>query len=156
MAWDWAAYAVAAACLAAAAALVFAAVAVGRLLGRWDAKLARLERETEETLREWRRLGREAADAAERCRRGLEGFERLAEGGRALGEAAETAAKVAAAAVARWGERLSDSSAPERERAPRQAAGPDWAEVGLSLWQAWRRRFAGPPEDAGGRTDGEA
>ena len=153
MAWDWTAYSIAAACLAAAAALLIAAVAVGRLLRRWDAALARLERETEATLQQWRRLGSEAADAAERCRRGLEGFERLAEGGRALGSAAETAAKTAADAVIRWSDRVSESLAAEEKRTTHRASGPDWAEMGFGLWQALRDRLSGAegPNEAGER-----
>ncbi|MBB6735041.1 hypothetical protein [Cohnella zeiphila] len=156
MAWDWAAYSVAAACLAAAAALLIAAVAIGRMLRRWDATLARLERETETTLAQWRRLGSEAADAAERCRRGLEGFERLAEGGRALGAAAEKAAKTAADAVSRWTDRVGDSLAAEEKRTPRHASGPDWAEMGMSLWQALRQRLAGVPNEGEASRDGDA
>lgn len=143
MVWEWAAYMAIAAGVAFVAAIVAAAVAIWRLLRRWDASIERLDREAEATLRQWRKLGQEASETVELCRRSLQGFESLAEGGRSLGEAAQTIARTASRTAIQWTERVSDKLAETEERQMRRLEEAlDWTDVGLHLWNAWRRRVA--------------
>ncbi|WP_027091283.1 hypothetical protein [Cohnella thermotolerans] len=143
MAWELAAYIVIAVGVAVLLSLAAAAVAVRRLLRRWNDAFARLDREAEATLQQWRRLGQEASVLAEVCRSSLKGFEALAEGGRALGEAAQTGARAAASAFVQWTERVSGLLAEAADRQTRRLEdGLDWTEIGAYLWNAWRRRVA--------------
>lgn len=149
MAWTVAAYVLAAAGLALIVAIAAAAVAVRRLVGRWNRLVERMERETEDTLRQWRQLGGEATVAVEQCRRSLAGFESLAEGGRALGEAAQTAANAAAGAVIDWTDRLADRLAETADRQTKRIGeAMDWMEVGFSLWESLRRATIASPSAA--------
>lgn len=140
MEWEITAYVLSALGLIAIAAIAAAAVAVRRLLARWNRSLERLEQETEATLQQWRTLGREASETAEMCRRSLAGFESLAEGGRAIGEAAQTAAHAAASTVVEWTERLADRLSETADRQTRRLGeAMDWMEVGFTLWERLRR-----------------
>ncbi|CAM3991210.1 hypothetical protein COLU111180_18370 [Cohnella lubricantis] len=140
MAWEVTAYVLSALGLIAIVAIAAAAVAVRRLLNKWSHSLERLEQEAEATLQQWRRLGKEASETAEQCRRSLSGFESLAEGGRAIGEAAQTAAYAAASTVVEWTERLSDRLSETADRQTRRLGeAMDWMEVGFSLWETLRR-----------------
>lgn len=146
MAWEITAYVLTALGLIAIAAIAAAAVAVRRLLARWNRSLEKLEREAEATLQQWRRLGKEASETAEQCRRSLAGFESLAEGGRAIGEAAQTAAYAAASTVVDWTERLADRLAETADRQTRRLGeAMDWMEAGFSLWEMLRRAVASIP-----------
>lgn len=155
MAWMILGYSAAALCLAAAVTLVFAFVTLRRSLSRWEEEAARLGREAEAALAEWRQLGSEAASAARLCREGMEGLESLAQGGRAIGEAARTAAGVAADAAVRWTQKLSDQLAATEDKQTRRLGETlDWMELGVFAWNAWNQHFGSAP-NGHGRKSGE-
>ena len=148
MAWDVTAYGIAFAVMAIAAACVLGIVQVCRSLARVVIAVERLSRGTEEAMVECRKLADEAADAVRAGRHNLQGFASLAEGARALGEAAHTAAQSGSQVTAIWRDRVSSPSAAASER-PEQAAcrQQDWMQIGRTLWQLWQRR-AGDLEQA--------
>ncbi|MGG1311972.1 MULTISPECIES: hypothetical protein [Cohnella] len=154
MAWELAGYAVAFLCLTAAAAIALAVVALLRSLDRWNAAVSRLDREAETALRQWRRLGREAAESAAKVGALLQGLEALAEGGRALGEAARHAARTAADAAHMWSGRIAQHMSEAAERQRRHIGEAiDWSETLWSLWQYARRRGSGAPNPPPGQKD---
>ncbi|MBB6638237.1 hypothetical protein [Cohnella thailandensis] len=155
MGWEFLGYAAAVLCLTAAVAIAFVSVALRRSLRRWEEEASRLGREAETAMTEWRQLGQEAANAARLCREGLEGLESLAQGGRAIGEAARTAAGAAAEAAVSWTRKLSDQLAATEERQTRRLGETlDWMELGVFVWNAWTQHFGGAP-NGHGRKSGE-
>lgn len=106
MAWTLAAYAVAVAVLLTAGALLALLWRLNRLLGRWDRMAERLAKQADQALEAYGRLADEAAETAAACRQTMSGFSRLAEGARAVGDAAESAAMAAVHAAEYWHDRL--------------------------------------------------
>lgn len=149
MAWELAGYAVALLCLTAAAAIAVGAAVLRRSLKRWNAAVSRLDREAESALRQWRRLGQEAADTVVKGRELLKGFESFAEGGRALGEAARDAARTAADTAHLWSRRIALHMAESAERQKRRVGEAlDWSELLWTLWQHARRRGGDAPNSS--------
>jgi len=106
MAWNLAAYAIALAVLLTAGALMALLWRLNRMLGRWDREAERLARQADLALAAYAQLAEEATGAAVVCRQTMSGFSRLAEGARAVGEAAESAAMAAVHAAEYWRDRL--------------------------------------------------
>lgn len=106
MAWNLAAYALALAVLLTAGALLALLWRLNRMLGRWDRTAERLARQADQALEAYVRLAEEATGTAAACRQTMSGFSRLAEGARAVGEAAESAAMAAVHAAEYWHDRL--------------------------------------------------
>ncbi|MBW5445033.1 hypothetical protein GE107_03000 [Cohnella sp. CFH 77786] len=115
MAWDIAAYAAALGLLAVAGAISAAVFRLFGMLRRWDRMALRLANKADEAVDEYTRLAQEVRDMAELCRQTVSGFARLAEGARAVGEAAETAAQAAANAASYWHDRLTFRRSAERD-----------------------------------------
>jgi len=113
MAWDLAAYAITLAVLLAAGMLVALMWQANRTLRRWDRMAEQLTHRTEGAIEAYARLAEEACETAAGCNRTLSGFSRLAEGARAMGDAAETAAIAATHTAAYWHERLTSVQAAE-------------------------------------------
>jgi hypothetical protein len=141
MAWDVAAYGIAAAVLAIAAACVIGIVKICRSLRRLDLAVEALGKETEAALRECGLLAEEARAAIAVSRQSLQGFAALAEGARALGEAVQTTAQTAVHVTALCRERLlSVIPATSEHRHHTGNEPPDLSEIGRSLWSWWKRR----------------
>jgi len=106
MAWDLAAYAITFAVLLSAGALFALMWRLNRMLGRWDRAAQRLARQADTAIEAYVRLAEESTETAVVCRQTMSGFSRLAEGARAIGEAAESAAMAAVHAAEYWHDRL--------------------------------------------------
>lgn len=106
MAWELAAYAIMIAVLAAAGVFIAAVLRLDRTLRRWDRTVNRLAGKADSVFDAYVILANEARETAEACRQAIGGFSRLADGARAIGEAAESAAQAAASAAWYWRERI--------------------------------------------------
>jgi hypothetical protein len=93
-----------------------AAIALCRALRQWREDVRRVAASAESALRECEFAAARVAEAAQICRRGLLGFEALAEGGRALGESAARAAMAASHFIDGWILSVLGPSDPETER----------------------------------------
>ncbi len=112
LAWIVIALGVSVAC----AAVASAAIALCRALRQWREDVRRVAASAESALRECEFAAARVAEAAQICRRGLLGFEALAEGGRALGESAARAAMAASHFIDGWILSVLGPSDPETER----------------------------------------
>jgi hypothetical protein len=140
MAWETALAAMAVVCAASVAA---AGLALALAVRRWNRTAARMAREAECVLAEWRRFTAEAASAVRAGRGCVEAAETLARGGRALGEAAEYAADRLAATVGAWDRRIHEHLAASAARQTHSVgAALDWTELAWSVWQSCRARMA--------------
>ncbi|THF79912.1 hypothetical protein [Cohnella fermenti] len=156
MAWELFGWAASVLCVVAAAMIVLLGVSVRQSLRRMEAESARTMREAAAAMSECRRLGSEAAEVARLCREGLQGLESLAQGGRAIGDAARTAAGAAADAVVSWTRRLEGRLAASEERQTRRLGETlDWMELGVFIWNAWSGHF-GSALNGHGRKSGES
>lgn len=102
MTWQIAWIVIAAGLSGACAAASVAAVALRRALDQWREDASRVAASAEAALRACEAAAARVAEVAETCLRGLDGFEALAEGGRALGETAARAATVASRFLDGW------------------------------------------------------
>ncbi|MDI4646778.1 hypothetical protein [Cohnella hashimotonis] len=133
MAWTVAGYAAAVMFAAVAVAALVVCMSAARALNACREAARMLEAEGAESLRQMGRLASGAAEAAELCRGAARSAARMAEGGRAFGEAAARSAETAAALLdawrgrfVRWTQGIADA-ADEREQAgevsPSEGAG---------------------------------
>jgi hypothetical protein len=104
MAWDIAAYAFALAAVVVGGAFAVGVIGFCRSLGRLERMAEHTARKAEAALDECVRFAAEGRETAEMCRSMFGGFARLAEGARAVGDAAESAAEAAAHVAAFWRE----------------------------------------------------
>ncbi|MDB4868086.1 MAG: hypothetical protein JWR03_2419 [Cohnella sp.] len=102
MAWDVAAYAIAVAALTAAGIFAAGIIRLCRSLTRWDRMAEGFARKADSALDEYVRFAAEGRETAELCRSTFSGFKRLADGARAVGDAAESAAEAAAHVASFW------------------------------------------------------
>ncbi len=128
MAWEAAGFAAALAFLAAAGFIAYAAFRIGRALARWDHTAERLARKADAALDEYIRLAQQTRETAESACRSIEGFSRLADGARAVGDAAESAALAAVHAAYAWRDRFA-SWMPETESGTGGGQPQDLAEM---------------------------
>ncbi|WP_276356410.1 hypothetical protein [Cohnella caldifontis] len=119
MAWEAAGYAAAMAFVVTAFCMTALALKAIRTLSRVERHIDRLAGKADNALDQHAKLAQEACEAAVEARRSLEGFARFAEGARAVGQAAESAALAAASTVSRWRDRIS-SWAPGTSADPTQ------------------------------------
>lgn len=144
MAWEIAGYVLVFAAAVLSAVLTAGIVRLYRSLRRWDRMAIRLARKFETALDEIGRFAEEGRETAARCRETVDGFARLSEGARAVGDAAESVAAAAVHVTSFWRER-SDGEFP------------DWAVMGRQLGNYLRRRFfgySGEPQPSGPRRHG--
>ncbi|MFC5405264.1 hypothetical protein [Cohnella soli] len=144
MAWELAGYAIAVAMTTIAIAIALVIAKAVRSLSRLDACLVRVSQEAESSLRQCRQLAEEAEDVLRESRRGVQSFATFAEGARAIGEAAKTAARSATEVVELYRDCL---VSPFQAASPSLEAdeGPvsELKELGHKLWTLWRRRTDG-------------
>lgn len=141
MAWDVAAYGITAAVLAIAGAFVIGIGRTCRSLRGLDVAVERLSRETEASLIECRQLAEEAREAIVLSKQSMQGFSTFAEGARAIGEAARTAAEAATHITSFYRERFTSpvpDTSEKMEQSPHYQ--PDWTDIGRNLWLLWRKR----------------
>lgn len=141
MAWDVAAYGITAAVLMIATACVYGIVQICRSLKRLDTAIERLGKETEASLLQCKELAEEAKETVAASRHSLQGFSLLAEGARAIGEAAMSTAQGITKATELCRERLASLVPAAAEHSDHNRSGnPDLSEIGRSLWQLWKKR----------------
>ncbi|WP_373229391.1 hypothetical protein [Cohnella sp.] len=142
MAWDLAAYGIMTASLTIAAAFVIGIVQICRSLRRLDTALGRLGKETEASLLQCKELAEEAKETIAASRQSLQGFSSLAEGARALGEAAQSTAQGIAKATALCRERLASIIPASTEHCDHNKASgnSDLSEISRILWLLWKKR----------------
>ncbi|MFC5703818.1 hypothetical protein ACFPVX_21235 [Cohnella faecalis] len=152
MAWDVAAYAIALAAIVIAAAVAIGAAAAHRSLRRLEKTAQRLEINAAEALAECREFAFEARTAAASCKAGLQGFQTLAEGARALGTAAGNAAHTATRLTAAWHDRLRPNEAAASKQADSSGAesGSDWLELRGFVQRFLRGRISGLHAESSG------
>lgn len=135
MAWEMAGYGIAVAVLVVAVAIVIGIMRMIRSLRCLDDAVANIAKEAEASLQQCRQLAEEAKEAIVDSRQSLRGFVTIAEGARALGEAAQTAAQTAVHVTGLYREYL---TAPFHSLSdtPDQKAGemPDLIVIGRKLW----------------------
>ncbi len=151
MAWNLAAYAIALAVLLTAGVLMALLWRLHRILGRWDRTAERLARQADQALVTYVRLAEEATETAAVCRQTMSGFSRLAEGARAVGEAAESAAMAAVHAAEYWHDRLIALRTAEDGTA---AEVPGLIDYFRDLGRRLFARFAVDSDSGGGRRPG--
>lgn len=143
MAWHVAAYGITVAILMIAAAFVIGVKEACRSFRHLDATVDHLAKDTEETLQQCKQLAEEAKAAIVVVREGVEGFSTLAEGARALGEAAQEAAQGITSATALCRDRLSAVVTVTSEYREKLAAdNPKASVVAHHLWKWWINRSA--------------
>lgn len=153
MAWEIAAYAIAAAVI-----MIGIAVAAGIAktivsLRRIDASLERVSKTAVETLEECRQLSEEAREALQASRQRLQGFASLAEGARAIGEAAQAAAQSAVRVTEMYRDCLiSPLQASSCDHGEGDGS-PDIKEFGRKLWSLWKHRTSPGSRDEGPSAD---
>ncbi|MFC5471771.1 hypothetical protein ACFPPD_24125 [Cohnella suwonensis] len=153
MAWELAGYAIAAAAAGIAIAIAFGIAKAVRALARMEAVLDRVGKEAESALRHCRKLSEEAEDAIRASRQRMQGFATFAEGARAIGEAAQTAARSAMEIAELYRDCLTSpfhTASPSREADGEPVR--ELKELGRKLWALWRRRTDGD-ETSGSKPD---
>ncbi|RED65561.1 hypothetical protein [Cohnella lupini] len=140
MAWDIAAYAIAVAVLTVAAALTIGIVKVARSLALLEHTIANVGREAEVSLSQCKELAGEAREAIAASKRKLQGFATLAEGARALGDAAQAAAQAAVSVTELYRECLTAPFQATSGNRDRQSDDLDLADIGRRIWTMWRKR----------------
>ncbi len=141
MAWEIATYAIAVSVLAIAAALTIGIVKLTRSLERLDHTVANVSKEAEASMRQCGELAGEAREAIAASKQRLQGFATFAEGARALGEAAQSAAQTAVGVTELYRECLTAPFRAQSANRDRQAEeNLDLADIGRRLWSAWSKR----------------
>lgn len=131
MAWVIAGYAASLALLAAAGCLVAATVRVFRILRKWDRLAGGVAVKADRAIGEYELLARDARQSVEEWRRAIGGVTRLAEGARAVGEAAESVAQAAVHTVDTWRGRITSWKSAAEDDGETDGKLPEWLELVL-------------------------